>query len=179
MPMGEKRIWMPLLAQPAAEPADSRVGQDECDADDDGRDRDRDVEGHLQRATPEELAFGEDQRRADADDGVDRHGDEGHLAGELQGGEGVGLGHLDPERVEAVAEGLDEEIADGEPHEETEVEDDDEAQRPLSRGVVHGASLRWMRRAKTFVAMRINRLSTNSAVETAAAFVQRKPCVKL
>jgi hypothetical protein len=36
-----------------------------------------------------------------------------------------------------------------------------------------------MRRAKTFVAMRINKLSTNNAVETAAAFVQRKPCVKL
>jgi hypothetical protein len=36
-----------------------------------------------------------------------------------------------------------------------------------------------MRRAKTLVAIRITKLSTKSAVETAAAFVQRKPWVKL
>jgi hypothetical protein len=94
MPIGREQDLDAVPGQPAAEPTDPRIGQDERDADDDGRDRDRDVEGDRERPTAEELVLREHQRRADADDRVDRHRDQRHLGRELQGGDGVRLGHL-------------------------------------------------------------------------------------
>ena len=51
----------------------------------------------VERAAAEELALREEQRRADADDGVDGHGDQRDLGRELQGGERVGFVTSTPE----------------------------------------------------------------------------------
>ena len=72
MPGKEKMTVMPRGGQPVAEPAGLSVDEDQGQPDDDRGDRQRDVDEGVEQPGAGEAVAGQDERDADAEDGVER-----------------------------------------------------------------------------------------------------------
>ena len=118
--------------QGRAEPAVAAVvDQQQGEADDDRRDRHRQVDQGRERPLAGELVAHEEQRHPDAEDGVDRDRPQRDLDGDDHGVHDVGVGERGLEAGEAVGEGVLDQRDHRPADEQEHVGDDDEAQRPL------------------------------------------------
>ena len=128
-----KRTWMPWSVEPAAEPAVAAVEQEEREADDDGRERERQVDERVHEPLAGEAAPHDRERADDAEDRVQRHGDRRDDQRQLERVDRVGVGERVPDGAEAVLERPPED------HRERPEQDRPAGSRARRRG---GASLR-------------------------------------
>ena len=84
MPGTEKITVMPRCGQPVPPPACVAVHEDQREADDDGGDGEGDVDERIEQPGAREAVAGQNERDADAEDGVERHGDGDHEQREEQ-----------------------------------------------------------------------------------------------
>ena len=105
MPGVEKMICDPVLGEPGAEPAVLAVDEDQGEADDHRRERQRQADQELISHVP---CFGrpadERHRAHDAEDRVDGDRDADRDQGQLEGGDERGVGQRLPHGLEPVPE---------------------------------------------------------------------------
>ena len=90
-----------MLDAARAEPAGAPVEQEEREADDDRRERERQVDERVHEPLAGEAPADDREAAEDAEDRVQRHGDRGHLERHLEGVHRVGVARSPPRRRRA------------------------------------------------------------------------------
>ena len=83
--------WIPCAGEPAAEPARPPVEQEEREADDDGGERERQVDERVHEALAREAPAHDREPADDTEDGVQRHGDRDRDQRDLERVDRVGI----------------------------------------------------------------------------------------